>query len=989
MINPLAEQLNVDGFADAAEVGRGGFGVVYRCRQVDLDRVVAIKVLTIDLDENRPRFEREQRAMAKLTGHPNIVSVLQIGETRDGHPYLVMPYCRRGSVQTEISRLGRLSLADVLQLGVALAAGLESAHRLDILHRDIKPANVLLTDFGEPALTDFGLAHMAGGFRTATGLFTASPAFTASELARGGEPDRASDVYGVGATLFCALTGHPPFERRKGESVIAQILRVANDPVPDLAEYDVAEDVASVVNRALSRDPAARPTMVELGEAIQSLQAAHGQAVDAMALEGGKRSTSVSSESAWHVSARQTRGNLPAKLAGFVGRQAELAELGALISTSRLVTLTGVGGVGKTSLAVQAAGEHVSHFHDGVWLVDIGELSDGALLAGLAARMLGIRDQGARPLTEVLTDALAERDALVIFDGCEHVIDHAAQLIDTLLQGCPQLHILATSRELLGIGGEAVLALSPLPYPDAASVSSRSSVARYDAVALFVERARTARPGFTLTQRNAAAVARICERLDGLPLAIELAAARLRAMSVEQIADRLSDRFGLLTRGQRGAPTRQQTLSYCIDWSYDHCTPIQQQLWARLSVFAGSFDLDAAQYVAPQDMDADDLLDELCALVDKSILIRTEDDGAVRFRLLSTMREYGNSRIDAEQYQGLQQSHFDWCERLVTQAHLEWFSQKQVDWIHRLRSELPNIEEALQFGLEKAPESVLLMAAKLRNLFVASGKLQVGRLWVERALSTTTSAQPSGARIAALAALAMFAVLQTDWPTAQSCVAQAHEHGAAVPDPIAESLLGVARGLGALLQGQVEQVQTDAEQGLAAGDFELQVLGMWLMSLRHLAVGDPEPALRWAEKAHSVSESRVEVQMRTYSLSALAVSHLMLGDTGSAERSLREGLKLCQVIDDPWSGASYLEGLAWTAGANGNLRRAVVLMAAAAALSRSSGAGSTVIALVGSMHQQCERAAREELSDAVFEAARVEGESLSFDEAAAVALTEP
>lgn len=939
MINPLAEQLNVDGFADAAEVGRGGFGVVYRCRQVDLDRVVAIKVLTIDLDENRPRFEREQRAMAKLTGHPNIVSVLQIGETRDGHPYLVMPYCRRGSVQTEISRLGRLSLADVLQLGVALAAGLESAHRLDILHRDIKPANVLLTDFGEPALTDFGLAHMAGGFRTATGLFTASPAFTASELARGGEPDRASDVYGVGATLFCALTGHPPFERRKGESVIAQILRVANDPVPDLAEYDVAEDVASVVNRALSRDPAARPTMVELGEAIQSLQAAHGQAVDAMALEGGKRSTSVSSESAWHVSARQTRGNLPAKLAGFVGRQAELAELGALISTSRLVTLTGVGGVGKTSLAVQAAGEHVSHFHDGVWLVDIGELSDGALLAGLAARMLGIRDQGARPLTEVLTDALAERDALVIFDGCEHVIDHAAQLIDTLLQGCPQLHILATSRELLGIGGEAVLALSPLPYPDAASVSSRSSVARYDAVALFVERARTARPGFTLTQR--------------------------------------------------GAPTRQQTLSYCIDWSYDHCTPIQQQLWARLSVFAGSFDLDAAQYVAPQDMDADDLLDELCALVDKSILIRTEDDGAVRFRLLSTMREYGNSRIDAEQYQGLQQSHFDWCERLVTQAHLEWFSQKQVDWIHRLRSELPNIEEALQFGLEKAPESVLLMAAKLRNLFVASGKLQVGRLWVERALSTTTSAQPSGARIAALAALAMFAVLQTDWPTAQSCVAQAHEHGAAVPDPIAESLLGVARGLGALLQGQVEQVQTDAEQGLAAGDFELQVLGMWLMSLRHLAVGDPEPALRWAEKAHSVSESRVEVQMRTYSLSALAVSHLMLGDTGSAERSLREGLKLCQVIDDPWSGASYLEGLAWTAGANGNLRRAVVLMAAAAALSRSSGAGSTVIALVGSMHQQCERAAREELSDAVFEAARVEGESLSFDEAAAVALTEP
>ncbi len=220
----VVAELIAAGFADADEIGRGGFGIVFRCTEVELDRVVAVKVLTTELKEDRERFFREQHAMARLTGHPNIVGVLQVGETASGYPYLVMQYHRQGSLQAKIKRLGPLPLEEVLRVGVKMAGALESAHRLGILHRDVKPANILLTDYGEPVLADFGIAHVAGGFETAAGTFTGSPAFTAPEILSGDPPTEASDVYGVGATLFAALTGHAAFERRSGEQVVAQFL---------------------------------------------------------------------------------------------------------------------------------------------------------------------------------------------------------------------------------------------------------------------------------------------------------------------------------------------------------------------------------------------------------------------------------------------------------------------------------------------------------------------------------------------------------------------------------------------------------------------------------------------------------------------------------------------------------------------------------------------------------------------------------------------
>ena len=985
---PIVAQLGADGFVDAVEIGHGGFGVVYRCTQVELDRVVAVKVLTVDLDENRLRFEREQRAMARLTGHPNIVAVFQVGETYVGHPYIVMPFYRKGCIQTEISRLGRLSLSDTLRLGVKIAGALESAHHLDILHRDVKPANVLLTDYGEPALTDFGIAHMVGGFRTESGVFTGSPSFSAPEIFAGHVPDRSSDVYGLGATLFCALTGHAPFERRSGEQVVAQVRRIISEEVADLGDYDVDQDVATVIGKALSRNPDDRPSSVEFGEELQRLQRDHDLDIDVMALQDGKRSGSASTRSAPAASAARSRGNLPAPLAGFVGRKNELSELGALLANSRLVSLTGVGGVGKTTLALQAAREQMPYFDDGVWLIELGDVSDSALLPGVAASALRIRDQGGRPLIQVMVDALAEREALVLIDNCENVIDDAAQLVETLLRGCPRLHVLAISREVLGIGGETVLALSPLPYPDTASVPT-SRLASYDAVALFVDRARAAQPGFSLTRDNAAAVASICAQLDGLPLAIELATARLRVMSVDQIAERLSDRFGLLTLGRRGAPTRQQTLQWCIGWSFERCTTQEQELWARVSVFAGSFELDAAREICARNISAQELLDELCALVDKSILIRNEDDGLVRFRLLATLREYGKTKIGSnDDYRQLQQRHLDWYQRLVSQAKAEFFSKQQVRWIKWLRREMPNLQEALQFGLENSPTTVLTIAAGMRHMWTSDGMLEEGRRLLDSALAAT-AAEPTPERIEAVTVLAHLALLQADWATVTTRVAEVRELLQVLPNPEALGQIEWIEGFGALMRGEMDQIQACAEQALAASDdFEVQTLGMSLMSWRYWVAGDAERALQWAEKALALAESRHEANTRSYVLGIVGVGRFALGDLELAERLLSEGLRLCRTIDQSWTGSRFLDALAWVASANHDARRAAVLLAASAAISRASGISSTTTSFAGIFQRQCKRQAREQLSETEFDAASIEGSSLSFEEAAAFALRE-
>jgi predicted ATPase len=977
----VVSELSAAGFDDAEEIGRGGFGIVFRCKQAALGREVAVKVLTAELDQNRERFVREQRAMGVLTGHPNIVGVLHVGETDSGYPYLVMQYHRPGSLDARIHKLGALPPDEVLRLGVKLAGALETAHRAGILHRDIKPANILYTDFGEPALSDFGIAHITGGFKTATGVFTGSPAFTAPEILSGDPPSQASDVYGLGATLFAALTGHAAFERRSGEQVIAQFLRIASESAPDLREGGVPDDVAAIVETAMARDPHDRPSVVELCTEIQRVQARHGFPVDEMALRSERQADRPARQATRAGGTGRTLGNIPLELTSFVGRRRELSEVKKALSAARLVTLTGIGGVGKTRLALRTAGEVRTDFREGVWFVELGELRDESMLVDVVTATLGVRDQSARPSLEVLIEFLSSRQLLLVLDNCEQVVDAAAKLAETLLRSCPEIRILATSREALGIVGETVEPLSPLPCPETYSEPTPLGSGN-DAVALFAERAAAAVPGFALTTENTATIAQICSRLDGLPLAIELAAARLRAMSPEQILDRLSDRFTLLTRGSRRAPTRQQTLAWSIGWSYDLCTPDEQQLWGRLSVCSGSFELQAAEVICGFDMAAEDFLDLVSSLVDKSILLRTEHNGMVRLRLLDTVREYGRERLEqTDEYPQLRRRHCDWYRQLARDAEAGWFSASQVQWLDRVQSELPNLREALDFSISEGGQDALDFAADLYQFWFLRGPFNEARRWLDRALAAAPN-EPTTARARALYAACMITSTQGDIPAATALVAQGRALVQRTADPIAHAAVAIGDGFTALATGQVDhacaclQDAIDERINPTMRGGALVILG-WAQELR----GESMAAMASYEKALALSESHGESMYRMLALLSMGAAKWRYGDGGHAIRLIRQSLDLARVVNDRRTAAYCLETLAWVAGDADSPRIAAVMLGAAAGLANAVGSTSVPFAHLVVHHDECESRARLALGTDEFDVAHQEGSSLKFDDA--------
>ncbi|HUE34539.1 MAG TPA: protein kinase [Mycobacterium sp.] len=483
-------ELRDAGFEDAAEIGRGGFGVVYRCAQPRLDRSVAVKVLTADLDpENLDRFLREQHAMGRLSGHPNIVTILQVGTTTTGRPFIVMPFHAKNSLEVLIRRHGPLDWRETLRIGVKLAGALEAAHQAGILHRDVKPGNILLSEYGEPELTDFGIARIAGGFETATGVITGSPAFTAPEVLDGKTPTPASDVYSLGATLFCALTGHAAFERRTGEKVVAQFLRITAQPIPDLREQGLPADVAAVIERAMARDPTARPaSAAAFGEELREVQRAGGVAVDEMVRPvelGIERQASPVAASQVRRDTRTTTATFPATptpptpatkyrppvpTRSLVARD-RLIDVLRAGGRRRCVLIHAPSGFGKSTLAAQWREEL---WRDGVpigWLtIDDDDNNVVWFLAHLLELIRRIRpelaaslgqaldehgDDAARYVLTGLIDEIHEKDdrMALIIDDWHRVSDPqtTAALGFLLEHGCHHLRIIVTSWSRAGL----------------------------------------------------------------------------------------------------------------------------------------------------------------------------------------------------------------------------------------------------------------------------------------------------------------------------------------------------------------------------------------------------------------------------------------------------------------------------------------------------------------------------------------------------------
>ena len=451
------------------------------------------------------------------------------------------------------------------------------------------------------------------------------------------------------------------------------------------------------------------------------------------------------------VTTRKAKHNLPVQLTSFIGREDEIAEINNLLSKAPLVTLTGSGGSGKTRLAHEIGSANISVYPDGVWLIGLAPLSDPMLIVEEVSSVLGVGE-------EALYDYLEDKSTLLILDNCEHIVDACAELADTLLQRAPEVRVLATSQEALGIAGETVHRVPSLPVPDSPQ-SPVEALTKCAAVRrLFVDRAATVQPGFVLTDENAGAVAQITQSLDGIPLAIELAAARANVLSAEQIAERLDDRFRLLTRGVRTALPRHQTLRGAVEWSYQLLSEPERLLFDRLSVFRGGFTLEAAEEVCSGDgLESSEVLDVLSQLVDKSLVVVGEGlEGESRYRLLEVLRLYGAERLaETGRTQDVRGRHASYFLTMAETASPELFTAKQVAWLDRLESDYENFRAAMAWALESDHgETALRITSALTWFWIYHRHVSDGQDWLERAV-LHSGGVPSRVRALGLARVAM------------------------------------------------------------------------------------------------------------------------------------------------------------------------------------------------------------------------------------------
>ena len=434
--------------------------------------------------------------------------------------------------------------------------------------------------------------------------------------------------------------------------------------------------------------------------------------------------------------------NLPAQMTSFVGRETELAEISQALSAHRLVTLTGSGGAGKSRLSLQVGMNCLQQFPDGVWLVELAPVTDPALVPQTLLSTFNLREDRHRSVLSVLIDFLHAKTLLLVLDNCEHLIDACARISDSLLQACPKMRILASSREALGISGELAYRVPSLNTPNPEQLPSLEQLEKVDSIQLFVERAATAKPGFTLTDMNAFSLAQICYRLDGIPLAIELAASRVKVLTPDQIAARLDDRFRLLTGGSRTALPRQQTLRAMIDWSYSLLSDQEKTLFRRLAVFVGGWTLEAAEAVCANigkdNILPEDVLDLLTRLVDKSLVFNEEAAGEIRYHRLETIRQYSREKLfETDEVETMRDCHLDFFVRFAELVDTKLKSGDQVLWHRRMSVEQDNLRAALEWALNTNPDSALRIVGAANLFWTAGGYSAEGFRWTQKALEQT------------------------------------------------------------------------------------------------------------------------------------------------------------------------------------------------------------------------------------------------------------
>ncbi len=964
-------------------IGVGGMGEVYRARDTRLLRDVAVKVLPAESSQDHNlllRFEQEARSASALN-HPNIVTIHDIGRTQSVS-YIAMEVVEGRTLRAALAD-GPLPMDRLITLAAQVADGLAAAHDKDIVHRDLKPENIMVMGADRAKILDFGLASFepadaadsatALDVNTRPGTILGTMGYMSPEQACGRRADFRSDQFSFAAILYEMATARRAFGRATAAETIAALLREEPASIGALNPAVPAE-LVRIISRGLAKEPEHRyESTRDLARDLADLRDRVG--------EGPGRS----------FASRTHR--VPLARAKLIGRAKEVAAAQELLLRDdvRLVTFTGPGGTGKSCLALQMAESLASRFIRGVFFIPLASISDPGIVVSTVAQALGVREIPGWSLEDSLKEAVqqgAQDPMLIVLDNFEHVMS-AASLVAELLSVAPLLKILTTSRAALQIYGEHEFPVPPLAFPDPRHLPEVATLRDYPAIALFNERAQAIKPDFALTEANAPAVVEICARLDGLPLAIELAVARIKLLPPEAMLVRLQSRLRLLTGGSRDLALRQQTLRGAIDWSYELLSPMEQKLFSRLSVFVGGCTLEGAEAVcgALEDLDVD-ILDGLGTLVNQSLLERvTTVAGEARFRMLETIREYALERLaQSPEAPPIRQAHAAYYVLLAEDGDSKFGGPEEPEWLQRFDSEHDNFRAALD-GLKEGGRAVwgLRLAVALWRYWEVREHLVEGTRRLSDSLALVGTRAPAALRARALFGAAALTGARGEYVAAS----ELHRQNAEIVRELGDDR-GVAASVNALAvntlkRGDLQQSRALFEESLdlwrklddrmavsralsnlasvvkAQGDYPA-ARALYEQSLAEsLAMGDRSgAALTLGNLGDLAREQNDATAARTFYDESLAAFRKLgdpwgiagaLADLGrlaredgdlvAAQSLYSESLKLFEGLGHRRGIARLLEELACSATAQGDLRGALRLAGAAAALRETIGATLT------------------------------------------------
>jgi len=907
-------------------LGAGGMGEVYRARDTRLRRSVAIKILPDEFsaDADRlSRFEREARSASALN-HPNIVTIYELGQ--DGSTHYIAMELVEGKTLRELLVAGFLPIRKAIELAAQIAEGLAKAHEAGIAHRDLKPENLIVTPDGFVKILDFGLAKFAptneelnalSTTRTQSGLIMGTLPYMSPEQASGNPLDTRSDQFSFGAVLYEMVTGKRPFRKGTAAATLVAILQEQAEPIA-AQNPDAPAPLCWAIDRCLAKEPGKRYASTR--DLARELATIRDRFSDKPARAAEARPTTI-----------------PVQRTGFVGREKEVTAARELLLRQdvRLLTVTGPGGIGKTRLAVEVANGLIEHFSGGIHFVPLSSLCDPGLVASVIVQTLGIREAGGQSPLEVLNKSLRDSlgaPMLFLLDNFEHLVQ-AAPVVAELLAMSLNLKILVTSRAALHVYGEREFPVPPLALPDSRSMPSVEVLSHYPAVALFAQRAVAAKPDFELNRENALAVAEVCARLDGLPLAIELAAARVKVLSPAAMRTRLASRLQLLTGGARDLPQRQQTLRAAMDWSYDLLNAAEQKLFRRVSVFVGGCNLEGVEAVCDTKGDLDlDLLDGMASLVDKSLLQQVEQtDGESRFAMLETIREYAREKLKASGEEALtRRAHAAYCLVLAEEEVTEPSGAEGEEWLKHFALEHDNFRAGLEWLTETGDADWgLRLGSALFRYWETREYLNEGRDRLGKLLKLPGALAPTKARARALFAAGVLAGEQGDYASANALVRESLDISRQLGDT-----QGVAVSLNALAvlardRGDVARAHSLCEESLEAwrelGD--LKAVARSLSNLANMVTlqGDYARARSLYAECFSIFRGLGDRTGVAWSLNHQGDVARDQGDSAAARELYEQGLVIFRELGDRWGIAGTLADLGTLAREQQNCPAALAL----------------------------------------------------------------